>query len=147
MGFKGFTLIELLVAITILAILSSIGLVFYNQAEITARDGRRQGDLQESQKALEQYYSIFQKYPDTDAKFYSDANLQASFQAGAAPKDPTGGNYTYKSCTGGTKFVLCATLESCTASNNKCNASGVPADGCSGYATGTAVYCVSSLSN
>src|SRR5260221_6252065 len=84
MSIKGFTLVELLVAITILAIISSIGLVFYNQAEVTARNSRRAGDLQEAQKALEQFYAIWQKYP-ADGTFYTDVDLPAYFQAKAVP--------------------------------------------------------------
>lgn len=60
---NGFTLIELLVTITIIAILSAIGLVVYSNALKQGRDGKRQADLRSIQSALEQYNSDQGFYP------------------------------------------------------------------------------------
>lgn len=50
---NGFTLVELMVVISIVAILSSIGLVLYNNVQVSARDVRRKGDINAVAKALE----------------------------------------------------------------------------------------------
>ncbi|MBI2314653.1 type II secretion system protein [Candidatus Daviesbacteria bacterium] len=52
---KGFTLIELLITISIIAILSTIGLIVYTEVLQQGRDSKRQSDLRSIQSALEQY--------------------------------------------------------------------------------------------
>ncbi len=73
----GFTLIELLIVITIIAILSSIGLVSYTAFVKNARDTKRKADLQFIQSALEQYHADQHYYP-------------GSLAAGSALKSPDG---------------------------------------------------------
>ena len=51
---RGFTLIELLVTVTIIAVLSAIGLVIYHVVLEQGRDSKRQSDLRTIQSALEQ---------------------------------------------------------------------------------------------
>ena len=53
---KGFTLIELLVAISIIAVLSTIGLVSYQGTQGKARDSVRKQDLNKLATALELYF-------------------------------------------------------------------------------------------
>lgn len=64
---QGFTLIELMIAISIIAILSAIGMVTYSQSQKLARDSRRKEDLQQIQKALSLYYSDYSSYPKLSA--------------------------------------------------------------------------------
>src|SRR3989344_6114340 len=70
---KGFTLIELLVSISIVAILSVIGLVAYSTVLKNGRDAKRQSDMRQIQAALEQYYSDQLFYP-TDATLPTNGN-------------------------------------------------------------------------
>jgi prepilin-type N-terminal cleavage/methylation domain-containing protein len=155
---KGFTLVELMVAIAILALLSSIGLVFYGQAELSARDSKRQGDMREIQNALEQYYTLNRAYPNVG----SPGNLYATsgnwpvnfFQAGAVPQNPRPvANYTnYYACASPARYVVCTNLEACDNKCNRTNFSGFdpcangPSDGTSPTGS-TGFYCVGSLSN
>lgn len=74
---RGFTLIELLIVISIIAVLSTIGLVSYKVLLQNSRDGKRQADLGLIQSALEQYHSDQFAYP-----------LAVVF--GNSLKDPTG---------------------------------------------------------
>lgn len=60
---RGFTLIELLIAISIVAVIASIGFVSYSQAQASARDLRRKNDLQAIATALELYYQTNKRYP------------------------------------------------------------------------------------
>jgi len=63
----GFTLIELLVVITILGILSSIGLNTFTSAQKKGRDTKRKAHLKQLTDAFEAYYNDFGEYPDADA--------------------------------------------------------------------------------
>lgn len=51
----GFTLIELLVTISIISVLTAIGLANYSVSQKRARDARRQADLESVRSALEIY--------------------------------------------------------------------------------------------
>lgn len=62
----GFTLVELLIAISILAILSVIGIAAYSGVQKNARDARRKDDLRSIKVALEVYYQKNGQYPITD---------------------------------------------------------------------------------
>jgi general secretion pathway protein G len=59
----GFTLVELLVVISILAILSTIGIGNFQSARIKARDLSRKSDLQTIAKSLEAYVNDHRTYP------------------------------------------------------------------------------------
>lgn len=60
---RGFTLIELLVAISIIAILSAVGMVAYSTAQRSARDSKRKQDLKSISIALQLYYQKNREYP------------------------------------------------------------------------------------
>ncbi len=62
---KGFTLVELLVAISIIAIISAIGITSYSQAQKLARDSKRKQDLRSIAVALELYHQKNKRYPQT----------------------------------------------------------------------------------
>ena len=65
-SYKGFTLIELMVAISIVAILATIGFSTYSQTQVRARDAKRKQDLRALSTALELYYQSYKHYPCTD---------------------------------------------------------------------------------
>jgi len=60
---RGFTLIELLIVISIIALLSLIGLVAYSEFLKTARNNKRLSDLKLIQSALEDYHADQLYYP------------------------------------------------------------------------------------
>ncbi len=62
---RGFTLIELLIAISIIAILSVIGLGIYQSVYKSSRDAKRRSDLKFIQSALEQYHADQKYFPFT----------------------------------------------------------------------------------
>lgn len=151
-NYPGFTLIELMVVIAIIAILATIGFAVYRNAQVTARDGKRVADIQEIQKALEQYYAVNGSF-STNLTAIGANSIGSYFQNSQAPCDPgqssctAGAGYTYRSCSIETPpkhYIVCASLE-----GSKGNANAIPADGCSGYtqSSGTTYYCVSNLSN
>ena len=55
---KGFTLIELLIAVSIIAILISIGVVSYGSVNKRSRDAKRKGDIEQLRSGLEMYRRI-----------------------------------------------------------------------------------------
>lgn len=79
---KGFTLIELMVAIAIVAVLSTIGLVVFSNAQAGARDSKRQSDIDAIAKALES--------KKTSGGVTYAWIAAADFAGGAVPKDPKG---------------------------------------------------------
>ncbi|MBI4038183.1 prepilin-type N-terminal cleavage/methylation domain-containing protein [Candidatus Daviesbacteria bacterium] len=62
---RGFTLIELLVVVSIIAILSVIGITVFSGVQKNARDAKRRGDIDAISKAMEVHYGKFDvgKYP------------------------------------------------------------------------------------
>ncbi len=60
---SGFTLIELLITLSLVAILSAIGVASYQVVNKNARDSKRLSDLKVIQSALEQYHSDNFHYP------------------------------------------------------------------------------------
>lgn len=59
----GFTLIELMITISIIAIISAIGLVSYSKAQSLGRDAKRKQDLASLAVALELYYQKNKTHP------------------------------------------------------------------------------------
>ena len=104
---KGFTLIELLIVISIIAVLSVIGITVFTGVQKGARDARRRGDIDSIVKAYEV------KYNSTGS--YGNSSIEGSyFASGSLPKDPKGADYTIytDSSSGGVK--ICASLEDAT---------------------------------
>lgn len=119
---QGFTLIELLVVISIIAILSTIGMATFRIAQVRARDARRISDIKSIADALETNF--------TDGVY--DTTIDPNWFVGPAPVDPINdANYFYKNTLSAVGFTSCAKLEGNTGGNytdhdgtNKANTSG-----------------------
>lgn len=123
---KGFTLIELLITISILAIISSVAIVSYSQAQLTARDSKRKSDLRALQTSLELYYQRNnQTYPTTSFTNL-DSQLVPDF-INKLPTDPSSPARNYSYSSDGTSYALCTDLEN---DNDKDR---VPPSSCSSY--------------
>lgn len=111
----GFTLIELLAAVSIIAILSAVGIAAFAGVQRNTRDQQRLRDLGTLKQALEMYRGDERSYP------FSLDDLPATY-LDPRPTDPvTGVSYQYqpsfplsscttedRTCTG---FLLCAKKE------------------------------------
>jgi len=104
----GFTLIELLVSVTMIAVLTVIGVVSYSSVNKRSRDVKRRSDLEQIRSALEMYRSDYGYYPSVGAPDWTSADsldTHVSFpQLGlvsvympAIPEDPQreSRSYTY----------------------------------------------------
>ncbi|OGD62565.1 hypothetical protein A2160_05990 [Candidatus Beckwithbacteria bacterium RBG_13_42_9] len=100
---SGFTFVELLVVITIIALLSAIGLANYRTVSQKTRDSKRKSDLEQIRAALEMYRSDQGQYPtitDLPASFLTSCT--GTLTSGAKtymdpiPCDPKNtGSYQY----------------------------------------------------
>ena len=79
---RGFTLIELVVVVTLLLILSTIGMAQYTRSVTYAREATLKEDLFRMRDAIDQYYADKNQYPATLDALVSDGYLRA------VPSDP-----------------------------------------------------------
>lgn len=104
----GFTLVELLVVVTIIAILSVIGVAIFTNTQKSTRDARRKADIDAIASAYEvTHTSSTGKYRPLVA---------GDFSSGALPQDPINSTpdgyiYTHATKTSDTEFTACAKLE------------------------------------
>ena len=105
----GFTLIELLVTISIISVLTAIGLANFAVSQKRARDARRQADLESVRSALEIYRAdnLATGYPNTTYAGLS-ATLIPNYIS-QLPLDPKNtAPYTYTYTGGGNTYTICA---------------------------------------
>ncbi len=104
---QGFTLVELLVVVTIIGVLSVVGITIFTGAQGKARDSRRKADIDSISKAIEVHF-------DQTAGGYLPGS-DTWFSSGVAPKDPaTAVNYTGWPNAASKTYSVCATLEGAT---------------------------------
>lgn len=134
----GFTLIELLVVISIIGVLSAVGLASFSGAQRRARDGRRRADIKSYQEAMEQYYV------DNGGQYNANCGTMLSgYYAGPWPSDPLNtGSYqygSYMSCDADS-YCVCALLENPGTGNGN----GVGASATCNFAVNGNYYCLQS---
>lgn len=106
---QAFTLIEVLVAATIIAVLTSIGVVSYQRANRHSRNSRRKSDLEQIRSALEMYRADEDEYPSFGCTAVSNSLIPADYMADI-PTDPKTGNaYQYKETANG--YCVSARME------------------------------------
>lgn len=102
---SGFTLVELLVVITIIAILSVVGVTVFGGVQSKARDARRKADVDSISKALEVNFNVAKdgKYPAVDGNWFSSGTIPSN-------PSPGGANYSYPAAAA-TTYTVKALLE------------------------------------
>lgn len=122
---KGFTLLELLVSISIIGILLGIGSTSFRVANQKARDGRRQGDLQQIRAALELYRTDVGSYPAALPEVGGSLSAGGTTYMSDWPGDPKSGYlYAYTSASPFATYVLCSALELGTVTVAPCGSCG-----------------------
>jgi len=114
---RGFTIIELLVVLSIIVILSTMGMAQYRSSVIRSREAVLKEDLFRMNDAIDQYYADRGQYPGTLDALVSEGymrklpvdpiNNQADWQTVPSEPDPNNptaspGIYTVKSASDGT---------------------------------------------
>lgn len=126
--FKGFTLVELLVAITIVAILGTIGVAAFNSVFKNNRDQQRWRDLGTIKQALELYRAEQGYYPAaadfslscSTSYLYKGTRVYLAQDETVKDPDCNSRTYVYQSlpttCSGTNcfSFILCAKKEGST---------------------------------
>ena len=137
----GFTLIELLIVVSVIAILSTLGVAVFTSAQGQARDARRKADIQTIQKSLESHYNDSTCGATATASYcaVTAATEATLFANGSIPVNPSPGGaaYTYPGLNV-SSYTICAQLENST--GNYANAGITP----NATNTGT-YYCLKNL--
>lgn len=112
----GFTLIEILVVLSIIGIISTMGLSSYNKSLVRGRDAKRKADLANIQKALEIY-----KQDQSPWTFPANGSWKTDLVNGGylkkTPQDPAVTNYAWpdysytRNVSDNLRFILYACLE------------------------------------
>lgn len=88
---RGFTLIELLIVLTLITILSTIGMAQYQRSVVYAREATLKEDLFRMRDAIDQYYADKNQYPSTLDALVSEGYMRK------VPEDPfTKSNSTWQ---------------------------------------------------
>jgi len=118
----GFTLIEIIVTITIIGLLTTIGIVSFQQAVKKGRDGKRKSDLAQIQSALEIYRSDVAAYPTGLAAGGAAWTYDGNTYMQKVPLDPKPTPYQYYYSSDGISYDICAYLESPSSTDGSCGA-------------------------
>ena len=133
---KGFTLFELLVSISIIGILTALGVVSFSNAQKKARDSRRIQDMDAIQKAAEQFYSTnAYTYPANPAAFVPN-NFQVF------PSDPKNDATYFYTYSGPVGTTYCAWVKMENSGVGNCNQAAGTCASITYVASGGSHYCI-----
>jgi type II secretion system protein G len=149
---KGFTLIELLVVISIIAILTAIGVASYSSVNQRSRDAKRKSDIEQVRSALELYRTDNSSYPGSSVAFIVLSSLDPGDGTGPLvtkymPSLPVGPQNTAQTpdvyyysplAPLGTPtkyygYCICAGLEESSLTSNTCGAGVTPPPALTNY--------------
>lgn len=120
-----FTLIEILVVISIISVLSTVGLYSYQASLRSARDSRRLADVEILRSALELYRNTNNVYPATldigctSTTGITDGTTVYLPKNPRDPKCPTT-TYYYTQLSSGADYTLGALFESTASTTSTC---------------------------
>ncbi len=110
---QGFTLIELLIVVAIIGLLSTLAVVALGNANLKARDAKRQSDIKVVQTAIEVYLTDNATEPSVPANWAALIADLSEQMHGGAPQDPGVNRWCYCSDNTGssTKYLIAVALE------------------------------------
>jgi general secretion pathway protein G len=101
---KGFSLVELLVVMTIIMVLTVVGMINYGNANKKSRDAKRKSDLESVRVALEMYRQDNGSYPSDEDDLVPDYIQKL-------PEDPQSPTESYGYTLSDYEYTLTADLE------------------------------------
>jgi len=107
---KGFSFIELIVVVTIIAVLSMVGVLSYGQAQRKSRDSRRISDLERIRMALEMARQAGTTYP-------ASLGVLVPNYIQSIPVNPKGVGYSYGRGPGNYRYGLGTSMEDLGSTN------------------------------
>lgn len=110
---RAFSFIELIVVVTIVAVLSLVGIVNYSSANKKSRDARRISDLEKMRMALEMIRQVGTTYPASISAL-APTYIQT---VPTEPKGGTWGSYLYAQLNSGYGYQLTARMEDLGSTN------------------------------
>lgn len=128
---QGFTLVELMVVVSIIAILSVIGITVFTGIQKGARDARRKADVQAISKSLEAHYNDTACFASAIAPYCAVTTTTAAtlFANGVIPTNPSPGGETYTvPGASASTYTVCAKLENSTGNYNDAGSTAVSAN-------------------
>lgn len=120
---KGFTLVELMVVLAIIAIMIGLSAAAFQSSRQSARDTKRQSDLEEIRSGLEIYRTDCGDYPATTYTTDWPAEVRGDGTPATCavtnvylrpPEDPISPVRYYRYWSNGVNYELCAPLENVT---------------------------------
>jgi prepilin-type N-terminal cleavage/methylation domain-containing protein len=137
-GKKGFTLLELLISISIIAVITVIGIVSYSSINRRSRDVKRKSDIEQIKSALEMFRSDNKYYPNVGNGSWTSADNLSSNLADTYMSATPSSSYYFKTKNQQIDgnyygYCVCACLEedTCGGGNvvlNTCEATDYSAD-------------------
>ncbi|HZJ34877.1 MAG TPA: fibronectin type III domain-containing protein [Candidatus Angelobacter sp.] len=101
---RGFTIIELLVVVSIMGILTTVGIISFSRIQSDSRDSQRSSKITVIAEALEKYYDENGEYPSCNAMTQSPETVTTETLTGidpevlATPRAESGTNSILASC-------------------------------------------------
>lgn len=124
---RGFTLIEIMVSVSIMVMLTIIGVVTYSSVNKRSRDVKRKGDLEQIRSALEMYRSDNGYYPNVGAGSWNETSGLSDLvpvYLPAIPSDPQSSVYYYKATNFADPkyygYCICGMLETQSSTTSTC---------------------------
>lgn len=136
----GFTFIEILVVITIISIVTTLGVTTYGSFLKQSRDAKRKGDLEQIRAAVEMYKSKNDLYPISaiggppPTSVCDPVNCATNMYLSKTPQDPKPNEFQYYYLSDGSSYTLGALLE--------LPQTGTPCGDCDATGTAACNYCL-----
>lgn len=125
---RGFSLMEILIAVSILGILTTIGISGFSAISRGGRDALRKSDLEQMRSALEIYKSDNGQYPPESTACVATLSTTYIKPYPDDPKDPLF-TYCYQRVSNLT-YVICAHLENGDLATDNCGGTNACASNC-----------------